>query len=375
MRRVCTLVVWLISLDGSAQNVRFAAVGDFGMAGAAELAVSNLIHAQAPDFILTAGDNNYDVGSATTIDANIGQYYHDFISPYLGSYGAGAATNKFWPVLGNHDWGNAFPNPPGANPYLAYFTLPGNERYYEFTQGPVHFFMLDSDPNEPDGNTPSSLQAIWLQTRLAAAAEPWKIVVFHHAAYSSAQHGSSANMQWPFQSWGASAVIQGHDHVYERVVLSGFPYMTSGLGGRSLYGFNAPIPGSKVRYNADYGALFCDATPTSLLFTFKNTSSTVIDTYSLTIGPPFPPFGLTGFALAGNVNLSWTASHTEGVNRYRVYWSNNIMGGFAPLLDTTNLSATFRPPSRATRFYYMVTALKATGEESGFSNMIGLRMP
>ena len=30
-------------------------------------------------------------------------------------------------------------------------TLPGNERYYDFVQGPVHFFVIDSDQNEPDG--------------------------------------------------------------------------------------------------------------------------------------------------------------------------------------------------------------------------------
>ena len=28
---------------------------------------------------------------------------------------------------------------PQRPPYLDYFTLPGNERYYDFTWGPVHF--------------------------------------------------------------------------------------------------------------------------------------------------------------------------------------------------------------------------------------------
>lgn len=375
MRRIAALAMLATGSSGWCQNVRFAVIGDFGSAGANELAVSNLVHGWSPDFVVTVGDNNYDTGSAGTIDANIGQYYHDFIFPYSGSFGSGSATNRFWPVLGNHDWGNAFPNPAGANPYLAYFTLPGNGRYYEFVQGPVHFFMLDSDPNEPDGTSPTSVQGLWLQTRLAAASEPWKIVVFHHAAYSSALHGSTTYMQWPFQTWGASAVLQGHDHVYERVVLGGFPYMTSGLGGRSLYVINAPIPGSVVRYNANYGAQLVDATPTSILLTFQNVAGQVVDRYSLTIGAPFPPSGLTGSAVPGSINLSWTASHTQNVNRYRVYWSGSNLGPFVPLLEATTNSATFGPPSRAHRFYYLVTALKSTGEESGFSNMIGLRLP
>src|SRR6185503_8936631 len=100
--------------------VRFAIIGDYGWAGQPELDVSNLVHSWNPDFIITTGDNNYDLGAASTIDPNIGQYYHDFIYPYTGSYGPGAPYNKFFPSLGNHDWYTA-----GAAPYLSYFTLPG----------------------------------------------------------------------------------------------------------------------------------------------------------------------------------------------------------------------------------------------------------
>ncbi len=76
-----------------------------------------------PDLIITTGDNNYPDGAADTIDENIGQYFHEFIAPYKGSYGEGAQENRFFPSLGNHDW-----HSPDAQPYLDYFTLPGNER-------------------------------------------------------------------------------------------------------------------------------------------------------------------------------------------------------------------------------------------------------
>src|SRR6185436_7178400 len=106
-----------------------------------------------PEFIITNGDNNYTLGAASTIDPNIGQYYHDFIGNYVGSYGAGSPTNRFWPSLGNHDWYSPTGNPPMPTPYLNYFTLPNNERYYTFERGPVAFFSVDSDSNEPDGTT------------------------------------------------------------------------------------------------------------------------------------------------------------------------------------------------------------------------------
>src|SRR5689334_21114370 len=87
-------------------NVTFAVIGDYGSAVYPEEGqVAAMVHSWNPDFIITVGDNNYEDGFAADIDNNIGQYYHDFIFPYTGSYGQGATTNKFWPLLGNHDWG------------------------------------------------------------------------------------------------------------------------------------------------------------------------------------------------------------------------------------------------------------------------------
>ncbi len=155
------------------------------MSSQSEQDVAHLVASWNPDLIVTLGDNNYQTGAAATIDANIGQYYHGFISPYKGNYGPGSTTNRFFPTLGHHDWGYAFPNPNGAQPYLNYFTLPGNGRYYIFTQGSVQFFAIDSDPNEPDGTSSTSVQATWLKNQFAASTATWKIVYFHNPPYSS----------------------------------------------------------------------------------------------------------------------------------------------------------------------------------------------
>lgn len=255
---------------------RFAVVGDYGTGGQPEAEVAALIKSWYPDFVITTGDNNYPSGSAQTIDANVGQFYHEFIYPYTGQYGEGADTNRFFPSLGNHDWDSQ-----SAQPYLDYFTLPENEHYYEFTWGFLHFFALDSDSREPDGVGRSSTQASWLQERLSASVEAWNIVYFHHAPYSSAIHGSTDWMQWPFAEWGANLVLTGHDHTYERIEREGITYLVNGLGGGSIYPFGIPVEGSLVRYNDDYGALMVEASPESLMVLFVNRSGETVDVFEI----------------------------------------------------------------------------------------------
>jgi hypothetical protein len=275
-----------IAIDGVTTTipVHFAVIGDYGAGGQAELDVSKLVKSWNPDFIITAGDNNYPSGESSTIDANIGQYYCSFIYPYIGTYCTETLSNRFFPTLGNHDWDTL-----GAQPYLNYFTLPNNERYYDFARGPVHFFVIDSDPREPDGISSTSTQATWLRDRLSAATEHWKLVYMHHPPYSSGPHGSATELQWPYQQWGASAVLAGHDHDYERVVLDGFPYFVDGLGGgENIYGFGQPVPGSVIRYNDNYGAMLIDASDSSITFSFYSRTDVLIDTYAVSSTTPTP---------------------------------------------------------------------------------------
>jgi hypothetical protein len=149
--------------------------------------------------------------------------------------------------------------------------------------------VLNSDPSEPDGIRATSRQAQWLQRQLEASTAPWKIVYFHHAAYSSGSHGSDVALRWPFAAWGASAVLTGHDHHYERVVAEGLLYFVNGLGGRSTYSLSTPIAGSQLRYNADYGAQLIEASADTLSFRFFTRSGRLIDGYTLRKGLPLEP--------------------------------------------------------------------------------------
>ncbi|MBS1552855.1 MAG: metallophosphoesterase [Bacteroidetes bacterium] len=255
---------------------KFAIIGDYGKAGINELNVSNLVKSWNPEFIITLGDNNYELGEQSTIDSNIGKYYSDFIYPYTGGFGAGDSVNRFFPSMGNHDWYT-----DAASAYLNYFQLPGNERYYDFVKGNIHFFVLDSDPNEPHGVDSNSVQALWLKNSLAASSQKFNLVYFHHPPFSSGAHGNNPYMNWPFSKWGADAVLAGHDHTYERIILNGFPYVVNGLGGKSIYSFNTPVTGSVVRYNNNYGAMIGNAYNDSVVFKFYTVTPTLRDNFKI----------------------------------------------------------------------------------------------
>jgi PKD repeat protein len=271
----------------------FAAIGDFGAGSSAAGNVAMLVNGWSPQFIVGAGDTRY---GATTFDQVVGQFYCGYLANAgVGNYcnGGTSPTNAFFPVLGNHDYSDG----GGLNEYLNYFTLPGasiassntsgNERYYDFVIGPVHFFAVDSQ-GALSSTSDRNAQRAWLQAQLAASTTAWQVVLFHHAPYSSGQHGGTAAMQWPFASWGADAVIAGHDHTYERLEIGGIPYFVNGLGGKSLYVFGTPVPGSQFRYNSNYGAMRISADAEQMTFDFINIAGVVVDSFT-TNGEVIPP--------------------------------------------------------------------------------------
>ncbi len=348
----------------------FAVIGDFGDGSPAEAAVAKLVNGWRPDLVVTTGDDNYPVGAAATIDSHIGKFYHNYIYPYHGAYGAGSAdgVNHFFPSLGNHDWYTA-----GAKPYLNYFALPGNERYYTYTAGPVQFFCVDSDPHEPDlyyvdsgKSTANSPEARWLHSALAASTAAWKIVYCHQPPFSSGlTHGSSPWMQWPFAQWGASAVLSGHEHNYERIILGSLPYFVDGSGGAELYDkFGTPVTGSKVRDGQDHGAMLVNATRTSISFQYIATNGRVVDRYTLSKAPAVPA-QLKAVAAAGRaVNLSWQASAAR-VMQFRIQRSTDGRT-FATIATVGPATRSYQDKSlmAGTRYTYRVRALGATANSA-----------
>jgi hypothetical protein len=267
-------------------HVRFAVIGDYGEGKSpCEAQVAKMIEGwdkkQRLNFIMTVGDNNYDEGAEDTIQRNIGSIW--------GSY---VQERRFYPALGNHDWETTKKGCPYAwgtpYPYLDYFSYlaplspasdpPVQGRYYQASPHPlVDLFALDSDYREQDGTCCDSKQAAWLKGALGASKAPWKLVFFHHPPYSTAKVDlPGVWMRWPYKDWCATAVLSGHEHVYERLNIDNIPYFVNGLGGHPwLYEINAckPEPGSQARYNGAHGAMLVVANAKQMEFCLYSVKS------------------------------------------------------------------------------------------------------
>jgi len=164
------------------------------------------------DFILTTGDNAYPDAS-----------YADFDSAVFRRYGDLFARAPIFPTLGNREY-----RTDRAAPYLDLFELPAvawrpadQERYYSFDYGEAHIVVLDSNaPLDVDDNAASDDMFDWLRADLGQTKQPWKIVAFHHPAYSTGSHGSDPRVQAKlipiFEAYGVQLVLNGHDHDYQR---------------------------------------------------------------------------------------------------------------------------------------------------------------
>jgi len=127
------------------------------------------------------------------------------------------------PAWGNHDLaGSSTADALGAP-----------ARHYAFRAGPARIVVLDAnEPSDPE-------QLAFLRRELSAATEPVRIVAFHQPAYTAGLHAPGRDQQrlWAplFRRWRVALVLQGHNHAYERLVVGGVTYVTTGGGGAALY--------------------------------------------------------------------------------------------------------------------------------------------
>ena len=273
----------VLGATSQAQQIRFAAFGDYGQTANTQT-VANRVISMNPDFIVTVGDNTYNTSNTTANwDGAIGQYYRSFIKYPAGSTSAwvsqSSATRRFFPVIGNHDMdvGNS------ATSFTNYFDLPGNERYYTFTQGPVQFFIISSDPREPDGTTVGSTQYNWFIQQAALSTARWRVVAFHHPFQTSttSSHAPSAYMNWGFENRGINMVLQGHNHTMERLSYGGIPWFVTGAGGQSHYTFTTISPNSQFRNSSLYGFSMITADNNKLMHQFISAAGAVLDTFTI----------------------------------------------------------------------------------------------
>jgi len=216
-------------------SVRFAIIGDSGTGEHPQFEVAQQMvtfRKDFPfDFVLMMGDNIY--GSKTPQD-----FKRKFEDPYQTLRADGV---KFYACLGNHDH--------TAERLYKPFNM-GGQRYYTFKNGNVQFFALDSNYMDPP-------QVEWLDRQLSDSGATWKICFFHHPLYSHGKfHGSDvdlrARLEPMFVKHGVDVVLNGHEHVYERVVpQQGINYFVLGNSGELRPHNLNPSPDTAKGFDTD----------------------------------------------------------------------------------------------------------------------------
>jgi hypothetical protein len=211
---------------------RFVVLGDSGTGGAAQVGIMKRISANPFEFMLFLGDIAYASGSATQLQTKFFDIYQDFMK-YVPVY----------PTIGNHERRTR-----KGDPYFEAFVLPGEERYYSFDWGSVHFVAIDTTHRDKE-------QIIWLDEDLEKNKLPWVIVYGHHPMYTNSMRGPQLSIRRAFAKvlthHKVDLVVTGHEHHYERFKVADVNYIVSGGGGGQLtrfYGRNEALKQATVHH-------------------------------------------------------------------------------------------------------------------------------
>lgn len=243
-------------------------------------------------FIVTCGDNFHSKGVSSVSDplwkVNFENVYND-----------SALMIPWYITLGNHD------NRGNVEAELEYAKTSKRwiqpARYFDFTKTisdsvKALFVILDSSPfveqyrNENDDahhvkGQNYEKQLTWCDSVLRTSTAKWKLVFFHHPAYSaSSKHGSTKEVQQKlvplFEKYKVDACFSGHDHdlQHSRPENSAIEYFGNGGGSETR-------PVGKAAFtkysNASLGFGTVLLTPRNLKFTFVNEKGENLYSYEI----------------------------------------------------------------------------------------------
>jgi acid phosphatase type 7 len=238
--------------------------------------------------VITLGDSAYPSGRP-----------EDYEECYGPSWGRHRVRTR--PALGNHDY-----ETPGAAGYFSYFGRQAGDPgkgYYAYPLGTRwRAIVLNSNcEHVPGGCEEGSPQVEWLREELAAHPDKNILAYWHHALYSSGDHGGSDRAQvfWEvLQEAGVDLVLVAHDHNYERLApldakgdpapLGGIRQFVVGTGGGTLRPFPGPaLPATEARDDATHGVLRVELHPESYRWEFLPAApGTFRDSGSSPVNPP-----------------------------------------------------------------------------------------
>jgi Calcineurin-like phosphoesterase len=262
-------VAALVWIGTASAATKILAVGDFGVGGTTErelgTSMKRFESVHSSNLLLTLGDNDYTESPWA--------FHRNWVAAFgwLGGSGVGVAG-----TLGNHDV-----RVDGGRYEFDELDMP--RARYRRVVGNIELFILNS-------NRVNVAQTDWLKRVLPASTAVWKIVAFHHPAWTCGGYRSNTAVvqRWVplFEQYGVQLVLNGHDHNVQRFgPRRGVTYIVHGGGGSHLYPIEScPSSYPKRRFaRAAHGFLFLRATNTELRVSAVNRRRQTID--SVVMGP------------------------------------------------------------------------------------------
>jgi hypothetical protein len=259
---------------------RIVAAGDIACAATSattprtcqQAAAAEMIKSLDPDAVLTLADHQYDVG---TLPA--------FLASYDKSWGA--FKDITYPVVGNHEYAQAYYPGARADGYFDYFNGKGipdgragdrEKGYYSYDIGRWHVVALNSECGVVSC-APGSGQYAWLEQDLQRHHNKCTIAVWHEPVHTGILRGGIYGnpdrkpLYALADQYGVDLILNGHDHSYQRFAPQDVDgnarpdaprEFIIGTGGVGFHTTPDPIPNLEVGQADTFGALELTLNPT-----------------------------------------------------------------------------------------------------------------
>ncbi len=258
------LLAALAAVEPAHAATRVWAVGDGGVAGPGDDRLAGRVGSWGIDRLLYLGDV-YENGSA-----------REFRERYHPGWGRFKSITR--PTLGNHEW------EARARGYARYWGArargPRGAYYYSFDIGGWHFVSLNSH----EDSSPGSTQVAWLRRDLARHRGNCTIAFWHRPRYSAGVYrndDSAADVEpfWRALRGRAVAVLNGHDHNYQRFKRRrGITQFIVGAGGRMpLHDVRESDPRLAAADDSRLGALRLDLGRSRLRYEYRTVDGERVD--------------------------------------------------------------------------------------------------